>query len=322
MLDISHLENVRPVGPSLTARCPACAEEGSDRTGNHLFVANGGRGAFSCVKYRGPDGAAHRKRIFQLVGLKYRTPAPIPVRLTPSKPKVLAPVAISGLRALNEQEMAQVARLRGWPHYEGLKHLTNRGLLWYGKIQDDYRDWPAWVISDSSRYNVQARRLDCRPWVGIDCKAKSLPGSCASWPIGAADIGNRPIVLLCEGQPDFCAALNVAIWEDMDPDMVAPVCMTGAGNSIHPEALKYFVGKRIRIIVQSDEAGREAANRWAAQLYDAGAELVDRAGFRGLVMADNKPVKDLADFATLLDVFHPPTHRVTAGLSEVCIAQV
>jgi hypothetical protein len=322
MLDISRLENVRPSGQNLTALCPACSEEGSDSSGDHLFISDGGRGGYACIKYRGPDGAAHRKRIFQLAGLRTRTQTPIASSLSPVTPKVLTAVRLSDLRALNEQEMAQISRLRGWPHHEGLKHLTARGLLWFGMVLDDHRHWPAWVITDTKRYNVQARRLDCRPWVGIGCKAKSLPGSCASWPIGAADIGDRPIVLLCEGQPDFCAALNVAIWEDLDPEMVAPVCMTGAGNMIHPEALRYFVGKRVRIIAQTDEAGRNAADRWGNQLSHAGAKYVDRAAFRGLHKNNKEPVKDLADFATILDASNPPKHQITAGLSMAYCACV
>lgn len=323
MLDTSRLENVRAVGANLTSRCPACSELGGDSAGNHLFIAEGGRGPFSCIKYRGADGASHRRRIFQLVGAKDRALRPIPSVLQPSPSKILTPVKVSGLRPLNEQEMAKIARLRGWPHHEGLKLLTARGLLWFSLVHDDYRDWPAWLITDSARYNVQARRLDCRHWVGIDCKAKSLPGSCASWPIGAADIGDRPIVLLCEGQPDFCAALNVAIWEDLDPEMVAPVCMTGAGNSIHPEALRYFAGKRVRIIAHADDAGRASADRWAQQLLDAEAGLVDRISFNGIGKPGGGGVKDLSDYAGLLDPYgNPPKHRVMAGLSACAVVGV
>jgi hypothetical protein len=46
-------------------------------------------------------------------------------------------------------------------------------------------------------------------------KAKTKPGSHASWPIGAADIGSRPVVIVCEGQLDFCAALSVAAFEKL-----------------------------------------------------------------------------------------------------------
>lgn len=50
----------------MVARCPACAEIGQDRQGNHLILYDNGR--FGCVKYQRTEGIEHRKRIFQLVG--------------------------------------------------------------------------------------------------------------------------------------------------------------------------------------------------------------------------------------------------------------
>ena len=67
-LDSNALENVKKIGDKTTARCPACAEDGHDRTGEHLFISATGR--FGCVVYPGREGAKHRKRIFELVGVK------------------------------------------------------------------------------------------------------------------------------------------------------------------------------------------------------------------------------------------------------------
>ena len=36
MLTIETLENTRQSGNKITARCPACHENGADRTGQHL----------------------------------------------------------------------------------------------------------------------------------------------------------------------------------------------------------------------------------------------------------------------------------------------
>jgi hypothetical protein len=124
-------------------------------------------------------------------------------------------------------------------------------------------------------------------------------------------------VVLCEGQPDFCAALLVAWFEGLPVNLVAPLCVTGAGNSIHADALPHFAGKHIRLAVHDDDAGRKAGERWAGQLYRAGAERVDSFDFAGLTKNDGQPVKDLADFATLLDHANPPAVRVLAGLDAI-----
>lgn len=65
-LVVGKLENVQHRGSCINARCPACAENGRDNKGNHLYIDEDGR--FSCVVYPGAIGHEHRKRIFALVG--------------------------------------------------------------------------------------------------------------------------------------------------------------------------------------------------------------------------------------------------------------
>jgi hypothetical protein len=65
-LDLSLLEKVRHhASGKVTSRCPACAETGGDRTGNHLVVFPDDR--FACAAHGG-DGD-HRKRIMALAGI-------------------------------------------------------------------------------------------------------------------------------------------------------------------------------------------------------------------------------------------------------------
>ena len=65
-LDLHRLENVRDLDEVIQARCPACAEEGGDSSGNHLrFYPNG---AFGCCVHQGDR--SHRKRIFALAGIR------------------------------------------------------------------------------------------------------------------------------------------------------------------------------------------------------------------------------------------------------------
>lgn len=301
-LDLDRLEKPRIWGGNLIARCPACAEVGADRSCEHLFIADEGRGRFGCVIYPHPTGNEHRRRIWELVGQRDASLQGVLATPNAQKEKMRGKPRLPVLRPLNVEEMATVAAVRGWHSFGGLELLTQRGLLWHGNVFDDDREWPAWIITDSTRRNAQARRLDGKLWHGIhDKKAKTLPGSDPSWPIGAAEIGERPFVALCEGQPDFCAALFVAWWEGLEIAKVAPVCLTGAGNSIHTDAFPYFAGKVVRITVHDDPEGRDAARRWADQLYRAGATHVDGFDFAGILTRDGQLVQDLADFATLLD---------------------
>lgn len=53
---------------SLRARCPACAESGQDKKGEHLLVYADGR--FGCCVH--PGDREHRKRIFALAGERVR----------------------------------------------------------------------------------------------------------------------------------------------------------------------------------------------------------------------------------------------------------
>ena len=62
------IEKGKKVGDGWVGRCPACAEAGADRTGNHLRVWGDGR--FACVINTGKEGAQHRRRIFALIGVK------------------------------------------------------------------------------------------------------------------------------------------------------------------------------------------------------------------------------------------------------------
>lgn len=65
-LEVSKLENVRELaGGIVQARCPACAEGGHDRAGEHLRIYPDGR--FGCCVH--PKDGEHRKRIFALVGV-------------------------------------------------------------------------------------------------------------------------------------------------------------------------------------------------------------------------------------------------------------
>ena len=215
-----------------------------------------------------------------------------------------------------DSEAAQAERRKTWPPFEspltgeddtparamgalaklrhvsldGVKLMAARGLLWFA----GWKDSPAWIVTDGAQVNAQARRMDGKPWPGIGAKAQTLPGARAAWPIGARESLALSFVLLCEGGPDLLAAHHFIALHGRAADTAA-VAMLGASNSIPSDALPLFVGKRIRIMAHADEAGRQAADKWAEQLASVGA-TVDAVDFSGLLlMADGSPVKDLND---------------------------
>jgi hypothetical protein len=70
-LDVTKLEKVRELpGGIVQARCPACAEGGHDRAGEHLRIYPDGR--FGCCVH--PKDGEHRKRIWALAGCKLHLP--------------------------------------------------------------------------------------------------------------------------------------------------------------------------------------------------------------------------------------------------------
>jgi hypothetical protein len=312
-LDIKRLKNVRVCGSHIIARCPACAEKGGDRAGNHLKVWDRGRGAYHCIVHDTPE---HRRRVRQLAGAHLAPDSYVPM----PRPRVQPPKVLNcpPLWQLTGEQHQAIAFSRNWSCTAGLELLSQRGLLYHALVHDDDLKWPAWVITDSRRTNAQARKYDGGLWTGIGGeKAKSLPGSDASWPIGAPEIGARPIVILCEGQPDFVAALLVAWYEGLPVDQVAPVCVTGAGQHLHRDSLPLFFGKHVRIAVHNDTAGHAAGSLWSRQLLDAGAAEVDGLFFGGRVKRDGQPVNDLADHATLINPAYPPPPPVFADLKGI-----
>ena len=79
-LDVKRLEKVRDLADGVVqAQCPACAESGGDRKGEHLRVYPDGR--FGCCVH--PKDREHRRRIHALAG--DRAPRVIKVRVAGAK---------------------------------------------------------------------------------------------------------------------------------------------------------------------------------------------------------------------------------------------
>lgn len=232
------------------------------------MIYNEGQGRFGCIAHAGDRD--HRRRIAELAGsdTPQKTLRPLPVRRVEQRP----PLELPSLRIPTVGELAQIAELRGLPFFAGLELATRAGQLRMTELPDAGETVTAWVLLDSSRRNAQARRLDGKPWRGIAAKAKTLRGSQAAWPIGAADIGSKRHIALAEGGPDFLAVWSVAWWHAKHQE-VAPTFMAGS-HPIHADALPLFRDKGVFLIPHRDEAGARAQRTWTGQLLKAGAAWV------------------------------------------------
>lgn len=288
------------------------------------------------------------RRVAGLAGVPFpeagdTTPLP-PMKKIVAQPKALEKPEkprLPPMRMLRDEEIDQLAKARGlnadalwiaahadkrigfamWP-----KWVTRSG-NWvsvcknhFFKCRCDgpdclpYEAFPSWCMTDATRNVGEFRRLDNLPYPREKhdpIKAWSTAGK--SWPVGAAEIGNRQNVLLVEGGPDGLAAYHF-LHAFGQLTRVAVVIMLGGGNRIAEEALGYFAGKRVRIMMDADEikeqqiqragkthtrrsrAGFDAALRWQTQLIEAGA-AVENFDLTGLMRADGKNVKDLNDLA-------------------------
>jgi hypothetical protein len=199
-------------------------------------------------------------------------------------------------------ELETLARLRGLPVFAGLQLASNAGQLWFVEALDGRERVTAWLITDSSRRVAQLRRLDGKPWQGIDAKAKTLVAASgnAAWPVGVASIGSKPFIALVEGGPDMLAAWHFAFWCGRTSEVV-PVAMLGAGQRIHPDALALFEGRGVWTFPHADTAGTDAAVRWAGQLRAVGAAWVKPFDFAGYTLPDGRAVNDLNDLCISIE---------------------
>lgn len=169
-------------------------------------------------------------------------------------------------------EISALQQRRGLPLNAGLEHLKDRGILHFATLTEGR----AWLVTDDARRNAQARLLNGEQIkIGDnEAKAKTMPGSEASWPIGLADAKDRETILLVEGAPDLLAVATAA-WLEFDGqiDGMGFAAMIGASLSIPEDALRLMRGKRIRIFGHADDAGRTAARRWFEQLIPFAAAL-------------------------------------------------
>jgi hypothetical protein len=166
-----------------------------------------------------------------------------------------------GVGMCTDIDLEKISAVRSIP-IEGLRLAADRRLLF--SYNDPYQG-RCWLITDDARRSASYRRLDGKhfhfrkPEDGKKegSKTRSWKGSEKNWPIGIAQSNGFPAIALCEGEPDFPSTFALAYAGAVEK-LVAPVCMGGAGCSIHRDALPMFRGKRVRIFAHANEPGQQA----------------------------------------------------------------
>ncbi len=223
------------------------------------------------------------------------------------------------LRALKEEEIVALARLRGLDAggVRAAASLKRVGACVWPQFVDRDGCWrvakdagPSWVVTDRERWVAQFRRMDGGLYtVRGDEQIKAWTKGSPTWPLGASEIGERAAVLLVEGGSDMLAAYHfLALFHRLEK--VAVCAILGGSNSIAADARAFFRRKRVRIIMDEDEwktlkttkgdrkikPGCEAAARWTEELSEAGA-AVETFSLAGLLTKTGAKVKDLNDLA-------------------------
>ena len=237
------------------------------------------------------------RRVLELAGGN-ASPVALALRQGPAKPARAPFDGLAGLTLAPPTvgEVMALAELRHWPTFAGLELAARRGLLRCADVKHRGDTHRAWIFTDNARHSAQARRLDGEPWPGDGhtFKSKTLRAD-ADHPPGLADIVacDRRAVLICEGEPDALATLLLA-WAGDIADKVGVVCLAGASKPLPPAVLEKLIGRRCRVLRQTDPAGHKAALAWAESIHAAGI-VVDLANLDTRTRADGQPAKDLAD---------------------------
>ena len=309
--DLPERDGVKFCSPIRPDRNPSCTIKGEVMTdwseGKHfdaiaLFAALTGR-----------DNAEAIRELGDRLGLREAkaAPAPRPKPQPPPSPKI-EPAAdlIEKPITATDADFEAVRATRLLPEGTGGMELAHTlGVLRFGTVCG----FRCWIVTDTANRVAEARRLDGElfPQQGTLAprKAHTLKGSKKSWPAGIAPklpperLAATPFALV-EGGPDLLAAFCVLAAQPASLPDVQPVAMLGASQSIAADALPLFASRPGVVLAHGDDAGREAARRWARQLAAAGCRVTVRRLPEGKDLNDLSINRDPAELAALLQ---PPT---------------
>jgi hypothetical protein len=275
-------------------RHPSFSISADGRLWHDHATGEGGDVVSFVIAATGCDHAAAIARVKGLAGGAVGTPPPLRAIAPIAKETPPAPKPLPALDVPTFAEVRTLAALRGWPCFAAFEIAAARGLLRMATVRDAGESVRAWVLTDDSRRTAQARRLDGQPWKRTGAKSDTLRADPAH-PIGLAALGNRPVIAICEGEPDTLAALHFAFLAGVH-ESIAPLCLTGAAKRIPEPVAEQLRGRQVRIFRQADTAGHAAALSWSEGLESAGVEVC-AVNLDGMTRPDGTTAKDLADLA-------------------------
>ncbi len=205
-IDITRLEKPRRHANKITARCPACAAAGNDRSSQHFFL-NTETGQFGCAAL--PGDREHRRAIFALVGVKGERDPAEERRWRKGRLKVAAEAhARKKLSAAVLAKRAAIVASYGWTEAEARRDSPEQRI---GRLHDPRVFLAALfppeavVWTGETRQSGHAKHAD--RWRTVDdwqAAAEHTVGpmvSPATWPAGttsrsAGNVMSSPFVVL------------------------------------------------------------------------------------------------------------------------------
>ena len=191
------------------------------------------------------------------------------------------------------EQHQQLARLMG-VSVEAVDWAVERGVVVFG----DWHGLQCYGVCDQSGRMFEIRRLNGLnfPAVGElqSRRSHTVKHSQENWPVGLLEAKRAVNVLLVEGLPDFIAAHEVIVANQVQ-HLWAPVAMPSAGVAISPDALTGFTGKQVLICFHNDaeHQGGQAALNWRGQLQAANCAQISLLDARTLAELAEGGTKDL-----------------------------
>ena len=234
-LDQTKLQHIKRLGPLIQCQCPACGENGTDKSGDHLRIYPDGR--FGCAL--NPDDRMHRRRIWELArpdNAELAKPFVWPTKLKPVGPYINVFELMHRWRGQTSQDaLGALATELG----VSLHSLNNLGAAWASEHN-------AWAFP---MFDEQARPIGIRLRY-LNGDKKAVTGSRQGLFIPEMQIPSD--VYCCEGPTDTAAMLTVGLYA-----IGRPSC-SGGGDMLCDLIAQNRI-KRVTIVADHDDPGIEGA---------------------------------------------------------------